>query len=92
MQAEALLNALAYTQAEMQPEKFGETLADLKGIAFTILKLKTNKLVDALGDVQAKALVDTLAQMVAELEANTLGAKFCPLHPESPVETLTDTC
>ena len=36
MQAEALLNALAYTQAEMQPEKFGETLADLKGIAYTI--------------------------------------------------------
>ena len=24
------------TQAEMQPEKFGETVADLKGIAYTI--------------------------------------------------------
>ena len=36
MQAEALLNALAYTQAEMEPEKFGETMADFKGIALTI--------------------------------------------------------
>ena len=36
MQAKALVNALAYTQAEMQPEKFGETVADLKGMAYTI--------------------------------------------------------
>ena len=31
-----------------------------------------------------------LAQMVPDLEANTLGATFCPLEPESPVETLND--
>ena len=36
MQAKALLNALAYTQAEIQREKFGETVADFKGIAYTI--------------------------------------------------------
>ena len=36
MEAEALLNALAYKRAEMQPEKFGETVADLKGMAHTI--------------------------------------------------------
>ena len=36
MEAEALLNALAYTQAEMQPEKIGETVDDLKGMAYTI--------------------------------------------------------
>ena len=36
MQAEALLNALAYTQAEIQPEKFSETVTDFKGIAYTI--------------------------------------------------------
>ena len=36
METKALVNALAYTQAEMQPEKFGEKLADLKGIAYTI--------------------------------------------------------
>ena len=36
MEAEALLNALAYTQAEMEPEKFAETVADLKGITNTI--------------------------------------------------------
>ena len=34
--AEALLNALAYTEAEMKPKKFGETVADSKGIAYTI--------------------------------------------------------
>ena len=33
VEAEALLNGLAYTQAEMKPEKFGETVANLKGIA-----------------------------------------------------------
>ena len=33
MEAKALVNALAYTQAEIQPEKFGETVADFKGIA-----------------------------------------------------------
>ena len=36
VQAEALLNALPYTQAEMQPEKIGETVADLKGMTKTI--------------------------------------------------------
>ena len=36
VEAEALLNALAYTQAEMQPEKISETVADLKGMAYTI--------------------------------------------------------
>ena len=36
MEAEALLNALAYKQAEMQPEEFGETVADFKGMAYTI--------------------------------------------------------
>ena len=30
--------------------------------------------------------------MVAELQANTLGATFCPLQPMSSVETLPDTC
>ena len=36
VEAKALLNALAYTQAEMQPEKIGETVADLKEMANTI--------------------------------------------------------
>ena len=34
--AKALVNALAYTQAEIQPEEFGETVADFKGIAYKI--------------------------------------------------------
>ena len=33
MEAEALLDALAHTLAEMEPEKFGDTVADLEGIA-----------------------------------------------------------
>ena len=51
MQTEALLNAMPYTQAEMQPEKFRETVADLKGMAHTIRYLKANTLIDALRDV-----------------------------------------
>ena len=54
MQAEALLNALANTQAEMPPEKFGETVADFKGIAYTIRELKANTLVDALRDCRPR--------------------------------------
>ena len=37
VEAEALLIAVAYTQAEMQPEKIGKTVADLKEMAYTIL-------------------------------------------------------
>ena len=33
MEAEALLDALAHTLAEMEPEKFGDTVADVEGIA-----------------------------------------------------------
>ena len=33
MEAEALLDALAHTLAEMETEKFGDTVADLEGIA-----------------------------------------------------------
>ena len=33
MEAEALLDALAHTVAEMEPEKFGDTVADVEGIA-----------------------------------------------------------
>ena len=31
-----MLNALPYTQAEVQSQKFGETVADLEGIAYTM--------------------------------------------------------
>ena len=51
MEAEALLNSLAYTQAEVYPDKFGERVAHLQGIAYTMRSLRANKLVDALGDV-----------------------------------------
>ena len=33
MEAKALLDALAHTLAEMEPEKFGDTVADVEGIA-----------------------------------------------------------
>ena len=33
MKAEALPHALAHTLAEMEPEKFGDTLAEVEGIA-----------------------------------------------------------
>ena len=36
MKAEALLDALAHTLKEIMPGKFGDTLADVQGIAHTI--------------------------------------------------------
>ena len=40
----------------------------------------------------AETLVNTLAQIVAEFEVNTLGATFWTLQPESPVKTLPEAC
>ena len=36
LKAEALLDALAHTLEEIRPGKFGDTLADVKGIAHKI--------------------------------------------------------
>ena len=36
MKAEALLDALPHTLEEITPRKFGDTLADVQGIANTI--------------------------------------------------------
>ena len=70
---EALLGALANTQATMQSKKFCVAVAIVQGIAYPMGQIKADKL-DILGDVQAKPLVDTLAYVVAELEALTLCA------------------
>ena len=35
-------------------------------------------------------MVDTLAQVVAEMEAETLGATLGNVEPEAPVDTLAD--
>ena len=49
--AEALVDALGYTLAEMEPETFGNTMADVQGIGYTTRQLKANTLFDTLGDV-----------------------------------------
>ena len=49
-------------------------MAIVEGIAYAMRQLKANTLVDILGDVQAEPLVDTLAYVVAELEALNLCA------------------
>ena len=36
VKAEALLDALTHTQEEIKPGKFGNTLADVQGIAHTL--------------------------------------------------------
>ena len=38
LQAYARLDALAHTVAEIEPKKFGDTLADLQDISYTLLK------------------------------------------------------
>ena len=51
MKAEALVDALAYTLAEMEPEIFGNTVADVERIGYTARQLKANTLFDTLADV-----------------------------------------
>ena len=51
MEAEGLVDALAYTLAEMEPETFANTVADVEGIGYTTRHLKANTLFDTLGDV-----------------------------------------
>ena len=38
LKAYAQLDALAHTVTEMQPKKFGDTLANLEDISYTVLK------------------------------------------------------
>ena len=38
LEAYARLDALAHTVAEIEPKKFGDTLADLEDISYTLLK------------------------------------------------------
>jgi len=85
VEAEALLDTLAYTRAEIEPEKFGDTLADVEGIAYTMRQLKAATLVDTLSNVKAEPLV-------AEMEAETLAPHWAMWSTESPVDTLADTC
>ena len=52
MEAEVLLEALARTLTEMEPEKFGDTVPYVEGTAAsTIQQLKADKLVYTLGDL-----------------------------------------
>ena len=51
METEELVDALAYTLAEIEPETFGNTMADVEGIGYKTRQLKANTLFDTLGDV-----------------------------------------
>ena len=50
VQAEALLEALAHTLAEVELHKLGDTLAYVEGNACTIRQLKAETLVNTLGN------------------------------------------
>ena len=54
MEVEALVKTLAYTLAEVEAEKLGETLVDEKSVAMI------DALDDRLADVQTKSLRETL--------------------------------
>ena len=41
-----LCNPLAYTLAEMEPKKFGDTVADMEGMAYTIRQFESHPLGD----------------------------------------------
>ena len=51
VEAETLVDALSYALAEMKLETFGNTVADVEGIGYTIRQLKGNTLFDTLGEV-----------------------------------------
>ena len=51
VEAEVLLDVLAYALAETEPMKIDDTLADVEGIAYTIRWLKADTVLDTLGDV-----------------------------------------
>ena len=46
---------------------------------------------DTLGDMEAKAMVDILADTIAEIEAETLGETLGDVETEALVDTLPDT-
>ena len=90
-ETEVLLNALAHTQAQMEPEKFADTVPYLEDIACPMRQLQADKLVDTLGDVSTKPLVDTLAGMEVGLEAETPYATLGYVDSKAPDDTLGDT-
>ena len=51
VEAEVLLDVLAYALAETEPMKIDDTLADVEGIAYTIRWLKADTDLDTLGDM-----------------------------------------
>ena len=46
-----MVDALAHTLAEMEPNTFGNTVAHVERIGYTTRQLKANTLFDTLGDV-----------------------------------------
>ena len=53
--------------------------------------MEAETLFDTPGDVEAEALVDTLADTLAEVEAETLGVTLGDVEAEALVDTLADT-
>ena len=51
VEADVLLDVLAYALAETEPMKIDDTLADVECIAYTIRWLKADTVLDTLGDV-----------------------------------------
>ena len=46
-----MLQVLAHMLAEMEPKKFGDTVADVEGIAKSMPQLNADTLLDTLSDV-----------------------------------------
>ena len=75
---------MAHTLAEIKPQKFSDTLADLQEISYT--------LVEAGRYVYAEPVVETLVQTVAVFKTETLRATLRYEQLEALVQTLGDTC
>ena len=94
VEAEALVDTLADTLAEVEAEALGDTLGDFEAeapvdiLADTLAELEAETLGVTLGDVEAEALVDTLADTPAEVESETLGDALGDAEAEALVDTL----
>ena len=94
VEAEALVDTLADTLAEVEAEALGDTLGDFEAeapvdiLADTLAELEGETLGVTLGDVEAEALVDTLVDTPAEVESETLGDALGDAEAEALVDTL----
>ena len=95
MEVGVLVEILAYTLAEVDANKLGNTLVDDKAVALIdaldgkLADVETKRLGETLGDVREAGLVNMFAYGLAEGQA--LGDRTDQVEAKALVDTLADT-